>query len=262
MELGEKLRQARLEAGLSQRALCGDTITRNMLSQIEHGAAGPSLDTLKILAQRLGKPVSYFLQEDVPASPNSQRILDARQCYDAGDYRRGVELLEDLQEPDPVYGREGALLLALCRLSWAAQLLAGHREPYAQRVLEGTRTQGVYCEDSLEQKRLSLLAQVSPVDLPSLDEALLLRAELAQKAGDYLRSVRLLEAAEDRDSPRWCLLRGRARLAAGEWDQAAQALLNAEEAYPKEVLPALEQCFQKLGDYQRAYEYACKQRTL
>ena len=32
MELGEKLRLARLEAGLSQRALCGDEITRNMLS--------------------------------------------------------------------------------------------------------------------------------------------------------------------------------------------------------------------------------------
>ena len=34
MSLGEKLRQARLEAGLSQRALCGGEITRNMLSRI------------------------------------------------------------------------------------------------------------------------------------------------------------------------------------------------------------------------------------
>ena len=32
MELGEKLKQARLEAGLSQRQLCGEEITRNMLS--------------------------------------------------------------------------------------------------------------------------------------------------------------------------------------------------------------------------------------
>ena len=38
MELGEKLRQARLEAGLTQRQLCGDQITRNMLSLIENGA--------------------------------------------------------------------------------------------------------------------------------------------------------------------------------------------------------------------------------
>ena len=48
MELGEKLRQARLEAGLSQRQLCGEDITRNMLSQIEHGSAKPSMKTLQV----------------------------------------------------------------------------------------------------------------------------------------------------------------------------------------------------------------------
>ena len=53
MELGEKLRLARLEAGLSQRQLCGDRISRNMLSLIEHGSARPSMDTLRFLAQRL-----------------------------------------------------------------------------------------------------------------------------------------------------------------------------------------------------------------
>ena len=70
MELGEKLRLARQEAGLSQRVLCGNTITRNMLSQIENGSAKPSMDTLRYLAQRLGKSVSYFLEEDAVTSPN------------------------------------------------------------------------------------------------------------------------------------------------------------------------------------------------
>ena len=49
MELGEKLRQARIEAGLSQRELCGEEITRNMLSLIENGSAKPSMNTLKYL---------------------------------------------------------------------------------------------------------------------------------------------------------------------------------------------------------------------
>ena len=57
MELGEKVRQARLEAGLTQRQLCGEEITRNMLSQIEHGTARPSMKTLCYLAQKLEKPV-------------------------------------------------------------------------------------------------------------------------------------------------------------------------------------------------------------
>ena len=50
MELGDKLRQARLDAGLTQRQLCGDRITRNMLSQIENGLARPSMQTLRYLA--------------------------------------------------------------------------------------------------------------------------------------------------------------------------------------------------------------------
>ena len=82
MELGEKLRLARLEAGLSQRALCGDEITRNMLSRIENGAARPSMKTLRFLAARLDKPVSYFLEEDTVCSPNQESMTAARRLFD------------------------------------------------------------------------------------------------------------------------------------------------------------------------------------
>ena len=57
MDIGGKLKAARLEAGLSQRQLCGEIITRNMLSQIENGSAQPSMETLCQLAARLGKTV-------------------------------------------------------------------------------------------------------------------------------------------------------------------------------------------------------------
>ena len=70
MELGQKLRLARQEAGLSQRQLCGEVITRNMLSQIENGSAKPSMETLRYLAGRLGKSVSFFLEEDAVLSSN------------------------------------------------------------------------------------------------------------------------------------------------------------------------------------------------
>ena len=77
MELGEKIRLARLEAGLSQRQLCGEEITRNMLSQIEHGTAKPSMKTLTFLAARLEKPVGYFLDEEalVPANHQILEVL-------------------------------------------------------------------------------------------------------------------------------------------------------------------------------------------
>ena len=46
--------------GLSQRQVCGDQITRNQLSQLEHDRVGPSVETLRYLAGQLGRPVSYF----------------------------------------------------------------------------------------------------------------------------------------------------------------------------------------------------------
>ena len=121
MDLGEKLRLARIEANLTQSALCGDTITRNMLSQIEHGTARPSMATLKILAARLGKPMSYFLEEDALLSPNSQLMEQARALHDAKQPQAVLEILKDYREPDTVYDREKALLSKCRYMTLSAQ---------------------------------------------------------------------------------------------------------------------------------------------
>jgi transcriptional regulator with XRE-family HTH domain len=77
MQLSERIKQARLEMGLSQRQLCGQTITRNMLSLIESGKARPSMDTLAYFAKVLGKPMGYFLEEQAVTSPNQQVMEQA-----------------------------------------------------------------------------------------------------------------------------------------------------------------------------------------
>ena len=53
MDMGQRFRRARREAGLTQAQLCQGVVSRNMLSQIEGGTAKPSLSTLEILAERL-----------------------------------------------------------------------------------------------------------------------------------------------------------------------------------------------------------------
>lgn len=96
----------RLEAGLSQRALCGDEITRNMLSRIENGAARPSMKTLRFLAARLDKPVSYFLEEDTVCSPNQESMTAARRLFDGEDYAGAMQALAQYRAPDEIYDRE------------------------------------------------------------------------------------------------------------------------------------------------------------
>ncbi len=65
MTIGEKIRAARKEKKLTQAKLCGDKITRNMLSAIECGHASPSLETAKYIADKLELPLSYLLDDEV-----------------------------------------------------------------------------------------------------------------------------------------------------------------------------------------------------
>mgnify|MGYP002509001940 CR=1 FL=1 len=79
MTLGQKLRQAREEAGLSQRQPAGTEMTRDMLSQLEHDTARPSMRSLCYLAGRLGKSVSYFLEDGTVTSLISKEEAQAHE---------------------------------------------------------------------------------------------------------------------------------------------------------------------------------------
>lgn len=263
MELGKKLKQARLDAGLSQRQLCGDEITRNMLSQIENGSARPSMDTLRYLAARLEKPMSYFL-EDAP-SPAEARMAQARGALRAGEYADIPALLEDL--PDSCFDEERQLLLTLAALALAEQAIREGRLPYARQLLQNAVRPSLYYTAELERRRLLLLAQAAPEEgqgiaelLPAVDGELMLRARAAFARGDHRRCIALLDAAEDQTDPGWCLLRGDACYAAGDAAGAKEYYHRAEDALPQQVYPRLERCYEQLEDYKMAYFYARKQR--
>lgn len=265
MELGEKLRQARLEAGLSQRQLCGEEITRNMLSLIENGSAKPSMKTLQYLAGRLGKSVSFFLEETAVLSPNQQVMTSLRQLYDAGNFPEANQLLTCYRSPDPVYDREAEILRILLRLELAKEAIRQERFVYAAEILDKTPVETAYLAEALNREKLLLLGRIPGQKvasrLPSIDAELLLRAEEAFGEQDYSRASHLLEAMEHRDLSPWHLLRGKIYLKQKKWQDAMAHLQSAETDFPREVWSGLEICCRELGDYRKAYEYACKQRT-
>ena len=264
MELGQKLKAARLEANLSQRQLCDGIVTRNMLSQIENGAAHPSMDTLRHFAARLGKSISYFLEDEAVTSPNQTVMESARKCFKSADFAAVLTGLEDYHSPDPIFDEEFYLLLTLSSMALAKAAIAENRLPYAENLLEqaaeaGTHT--AYFTPELERERLLLLAQTTAmVELPADDRELLLRAEMALSKGDFGRCLQILDAAENQTAPKWQLLRGEACFSAGDYASAAQYLTLAEESYPNQTIPKLEICYRELKIYEKAYEYACKQR--
>lgn len=267
MDLGQKIRAARLEAGLSQRQLCGDTITRNMLSQIENGSAKPSMQTLSYLAGQLGKSVSFFLDEDTVTSPNQQVMARAREAWQADMPAEVQRVLTDYRAPDPVFDSERQLLECLALLAQASHALEKGQYLFAEQLLQSMPITDGYCAGELERKRLLLLARAKPQlrqeicrKLPDLDEELRLRAADALDRGQLERSEHLLEAAEDQENENWNFLRGEVYLARQQYRLAAGCYHRAEKAFPEKTASRLEVCYRELGDYQQAYYYSCRQR--
>lgn len=61
--LGQRIKRARRALGLTQEALAKPDLTKGFISLLEHDRAKPSVATLERLAQRLGQPISYFLND-------------------------------------------------------------------------------------------------------------------------------------------------------------------------------------------------------
>ncbi len=173
MELGQRLKEARLAAGLSQRQLCGNQLTRNMLSLIENGTARPSMDTLVYLAARLEKPVSYFLEE-TSVSPNQARLSAARTAWESNDPTAALAALDAWESPDPVFDPERYLLEFLCCLT----LADGSQDGSLLTRAGEARRRTPYCDPKQEWRFL------------------LLRGEESMAAGDYETALKWFSLAE------------------------------------------------------------------
>lgn len=260
MELGQKLKQVRLEQGLSQRQLCGDVITRNMLSLIENGSASPSMETLRYLAGQLGKPMSYFLDEETVTSPNQAVMERARAAYKRNDYALAVQELEQYLHPDLTFDFEEALLRSLAFLGLAEEAISRGKGPYALELLKNAEAAGKqtpYYTNELERRRLLALAQLLPTELPVDDRELLIRADAALKEKNFEEAARYLEATQIRSGAYWNYLRGQAYLYAGDYAKAQICLEAAWDYAPKSCASLLEQCCREQEDFKGAYRYAC-----
>ena len=260
MDLGQKLKTARLEAGLSQRQLCGDIITRNMLSQIENGNAKPSYATLQALCAKLGKPVSYFW-EDAPSQ--NLALLHKAQSAPAEE---ALALLDGYLSPDPLLDVWYHRLLARCCMDCAEQALSEKRGVYAQALLSRAEDALKKSGEPVSRRLLLLRYGVGNSDtlslaaqLPDNTDEQLLRARAALEKNEPGLCLAFVDTA-DRQTAAGQLLRCDAHMMLGQYDRAVSCLLPLEAELTTAVYPRLEQCFKALGDFEKAYNYACKQR--
>ncbi len=71
LRLGERLRQLRVAAGLTQTELAGERFSKEYVSQIERGKTRPTRETIEWLAARLGVDAA-FLADGVSTDERSR----------------------------------------------------------------------------------------------------------------------------------------------------------------------------------------------
>lgn len=77
--LGERLRRARAEAGLSQAQLGAPHFTRAYISALELGKIRPAMKSLEFVAAKLGKPLSHFVEDEREERLRRERELDVKE---------------------------------------------------------------------------------------------------------------------------------------------------------------------------------------
>src|SRR5680860_852741 len=85
--IGERIREARHRAGLTQQQLAGERYTKAYISALETGIARPSMVALSFLCDRLGLPASHFIDETHPAWTRLE--VDMRLA--AGDWQAAAD---------------------------------------------------------------------------------------------------------------------------------------------------------------------------
>ncbi|MCI6502079.1 MAG: helix-turn-helix domain-containing protein [Clostridia bacterium] len=116
MEIGEKIKTLRNQRRMTQTALAGDQITRNMLSLIENGSALPSLSTILYLAERLDIPAGLLLARDQEELMyrKSEEMARIKQAYAAGEYKLCLARCQELLSVGP--DDEIRMITAKCHL--------------------------------------------------------------------------------------------------------------------------------------------------
>src|SRR2546427_10313539 len=96
LRLGERLRQLRVAAGMTQSDLAGERFSKEYVSQIERGKTRPTRETIDWLAQRLGVD-SGFLANGVSADERGRVDAALTRAGALLEARRNDEALEEFE---------------------------------------------------------------------------------------------------------------------------------------------------------------------
>ena len=124
--LGARVRAARRERGLSQAQLAGVELTKGFISQLESGLVRPSIRSLQVIANRLGKSLDYFIGDEALSTQKRGEFMElaAQAAYERRAWDELERVSEDALRLEPDTPQRGSFL----RWQAMARLGSGDRE--------------------------------------------------------------------------------------------------------------------------------------
>src|SRR5438093_1561195 len=133
--LGERLRQLRVAAGLTQTDLAGERFSKEYVSQIERGKTRPTRETVEWLAAKLGVDAT-FLEKGVSADERSRveaKLARAEALTNAHQYDEAAEELESSRTAVLATGAAELEYRSLAAEAWA-RMERGEVRPALQQL--------------------------------------------------------------------------------------------------------------------------------
>ena len=195
IRLGERLRQLRVAAGMTQSELAGDRFSKEYVSQIERGKTRPTRETIEWLAARLGVD-GGFLANGVSTDERGRleaQLARAEALLQAEQNDEAAEEFQSLIEPARVTGLpelEARALLGAAK----TQIRMGALHPAVQLLTRARNLVEGPAFSDVERAEVLMALGVCRYQLGSMQTALGLLNEalsLAERSGmpcDSLRS--------------------------------------------------------------------------
>ena len=274
MTLGEKIKQARIERGMTQSELAGGVITRNMLSRIETGAAQPSLDTLLYIAKQLGIPAGFLLldQDDALLSVYEGEVAIARQLFGNGKYKECIARLDAISHRND----EIHLLYSYSHFYVALDYFKGGSMKSAAKNFTASLEHAkktVYDTSKIESSSMLYLAVCDNINLPLLNFDRDRYISIAYDTVHYDFYKYLTQDAEHTYSNNQYQehIGAKKLIKERKYEDAIAILSSIEDSrhsYPPNaylmicVYADLEICYKNLLDFEHAYKYSSKRLSL
>ncbi|HEU4963128.1 MAG TPA: helix-turn-helix transcriptional regulator [Bacilli bacterium] len=254
LSLGQKIRELRLQHGLTQSDLGSGLVTPSMISQIESDKAHPSHKLLVAIAEKLETSVEYFLTDVENQLEQQTTFSMARALVEAGRYAEAAELFESLTNSETHYVKTIII-----------------------------KTELAFCLHKLGERDKAITLYENVLELALVDENTRIRTQTLNQLGHlhmedrnfslalyyWKKALELLEKSAEQDlflKTQVLVNLGRVYHDLGELNQslhhfqAAQGMLHEVEDFPSiaRIYTDLAQESRTAGRFQQATDYAAQ----